>query len=110
VEPVTTKEALMTENGRNNPNIQDGGNAILYMACLLSQKGGSPTSRIGVRLANYLPILTFFTSFQEVYKEAKTGWIPDDEPVHTNKDKNRVVECPNTFPEGEACPAEQRDG
>jgi hypothetical protein len=32
VDPVTTKEALMTENGRNNPNIQDGGNAIRYMA------------------------------------------------------------------------------
>jgi hypothetical protein len=46
---VSTKEALMTENGWNNPNIQDGGNAILYMACLLSQKGGSPTGRIGVR-------------------------------------------------------------
>jgi hypothetical protein len=45
---LTTKEALMTENGQNNPNIQDGGNAIRYMACL-SQKGGSPTSRIGVR-------------------------------------------------------------
>jgi hypothetical protein len=42
-----------------------------------------------------------FTSFQEVYKEAKTGRIPDDEPVHANKDKNMVVECPNTFPGGE---------
>jgi hypothetical protein len=40
VDPVTTKEAMMTENGRNNPNMQDGGNAIRYMACLLSQKGG----------------------------------------------------------------------
>jgi hypothetical protein len=49
VDPVTTKEALMAENGRHNPNIQDGGNVIRYMACLLSQKGGSPTSRIGVR-------------------------------------------------------------
>jgi hypothetical protein len=38
----------MTENGRNNPNIQDGGNAIRYMAWVLSQKGGSPTGRIGV--------------------------------------------------------------
>jgi hypothetical protein len=104
VDPVTTKEALMTENGRNNPDIQDGGNAIRYMACLLSQKGGSATSRIGVRCAH----TEIFTSFQEVYKEAKTERIPDDEPVHANKDKNRVVECPNTFPEGEACLAEQR--
>jgi hypothetical protein len=61
-------------------------------------------------VVGYLPILKFFTSFQEVYKEVKTRRIPDDEPMHANKDKNRVVECPNTFPEREACPAEQRDG
>jgi hypothetical protein len=38
--------------------------------------------------------MKFFANFQEVYKEAKTGRIPDDETVHANKDKNRVMECP----------------
>jgi hypothetical protein len=39
--PCYNKGGTDDRNGRNNPNIQDGGNAIRYMACLLSQKGGT---------------------------------------------------------------------
>jgi hypothetical protein len=44
VDPVITKEALMIEYGRENPNIYDGGNAIHDMACLLSQKEAAPSA------------------------------------------------------------------
>jgi hypothetical protein len=35
----------MTEYGRNNPNMWDGGNAIRDMAYLLSQKVAVPPAR-----------------------------------------------------------------
>jgi hypothetical protein len=42
-----------------------------------------------------------FISFQEVYKEAKVGWVSDDEPLHANKDMNRGMKCLNALLEGE---------
>jgi hypothetical protein len=71
---------------------------IIWLACYAKRWQPHQQDRCAV---GELPAHTeTFTSFQEVYKEAKTKQIPDDEPVHANKDKNRVMECPNTFPEG----------
>jgi hypothetical protein len=56
---------------------------------------------------HYLPIPKSSQVFKKSTRKQK---LPDDEPMHANKDTNRGIERLNILPEGEACSAEQRDG